>query len=99
MVQLQLSATVAIRCQFGSAARGGAVARRGMIAAARLIRIMAHSVAPSLPPCQSKSAFDRRYGGLAIMVVTAARTRPQQFLVMWIQPHEPFISVPSQLHR
>src|SRR3954470_13414041 len=68
MVQLQLSATVAIRCQFGSAARGGAVVTSAMIAAARLMRIMGHSVVPSLPACQSKSAMEHGHAGLAIVV-------------------------------
>src|SRR5476651_1949624 len=56
MVQLQLSATVATRCQSGSAARGGAVsATNAIVITARNVRVMADSVAPSPPACQSNS--------------------------------------------
>src|SRR3954467_14193181 len=99
MVQLQLSATVAIRCQFGSAARGGAVATSAMIAAARLMRIMGHSVVPSLPACQSKSAVEHGYAGLAIVGRPRPERDPQEILVMWTHPHEPLIPIPPELHR
>jgi hypothetical protein len=48
IVQLQLSATVAVRCQFGSAARGGAVrVNRPMEMPAKSLR-MIHRVCGSL---------------------------------------------------
>ena len=41
IVQLQLSATVAVRCQFGSAARGGAVrVSRAMAVPAKSLRMI-----------------------------------------------------------
>src|SRR5262245_18588022 len=45
IVQLQLSATVAVTCQFGAAARGGTVSAAQISTAARIVVRMPHRLA------------------------------------------------------